>query len=157
MEHTDNRKLMIIDHLNSVFYGEAWHGAALLPTIRDLDATQAQKKNAEGYSAWGVALHCAYWKFAIRRALAAAGESPVFGRSPDDFPDLPEPADAQAFETDVAFLVAEHKALIESVNRFPAERLGEKAPKLSTDFAGVILGGACHDAYHTAHIRNLGA
>ena len=59
MEHTDNRKLMIIDHLNSIFYGEAWHGAALLPTIRDLDATQAQKKNAEGYSAWGVALHCA--------------------------------------------------------------------------------------------------
>ena len=157
MSETDRQKQMIIDHLNSVFYGEAWHGAALLPTIRELDAEEAIRKNTEGHSVWGVALHCAYWKFAILRKLAVDGESPQFDRSPDDFPELPDPADADAFQADIAFLEAEHRALIDAIAAFPAGRLGDPAPDLPMDYAGMILGGACHDAYHAAHIRNLGA
>jgi hypothetical protein len=149
-------KQMLRQHLDAVFYGEAWHGAALLPTIREIDLSQAQLENGEGYSAWKIVLHCAYWKFFVRRAISSDGVRLSFPRQPDDFPDLPVERSQADWQADIDFLETEHKLLGEAVQRLPGGRLAETHPQEHLTYAGLILGVASHDTYHTAHIRNLG-
>ena len=146
----------LIDHLDSVFSGQAWHGAALLPTLRELEYTNAATAGHEGYTPWGLLLHCAYWKFWVRRAISSGDTPPVFGRTPDDFPDLPTERTPETLEIDIEFLIQEHAALRAAVEQLPDERLFDRTPKGEFTFAGLIAGAAAHDAYHTAQIRNLG-
>lgn len=143
-------------HLDAVFYGEAWHGAALRPTIRAFGFAEALQENAEGFSPWKIVLHCAYWKFAARRWLAPEDAKPSFPRQPDDFPDLPAERTEAAWRADIEFLDAEHRRLVHAVEQFPDRRLEDKRPQDPITYAGLILGVASHDVYHTAHIRNLG-
>ena len=156
METISARKQALLDHLDSVFFGEAWHGAALIPTMNEIGIEDAATENDEGYSPWRIALHCAYWKFFVRKAISDVRDSLIFERSPDDFPDLPEIKDEKAWKADIAFLEDEHRKLVEAVRDFPDERLDEIPPKAGVSYGGLILGAASHDAYHTAHIRNLG-
>lgn len=156
MGRSDDRKKMLLDHLDSVFFGKAWHGSALLPTIRKFDLEHALIENEEGYSAWKIVLHCAYWKFDVRRVLTLSGERPLFPRKPRDFPHLPEERNAASWKADRRFLEEEHSLLREVVDSFPSGRLDEVPEKGRFTFAGYILGAAAHDVYHTAHLRNLG-
>jgi hypothetical protein len=150
------RNLMLRQHLDAVFYGEAWHGAALLPTIRTFGPAEAVQENNEGYSPWQIVLHCAYWKFFVRRAISSDGASLSFPRQPDDFPDLPAERTQAAWQADIDFLATEHKLLVGAVQRLPDDRLAEIHPQERLTYAGLILGAASHDVYHTAHLRNLG-
>lgn len=150
------QKKMVIEQLDAVFYGEAWHGAALLPTLRQIGIAAALEENAEGFSPWKIVLHCAYWKFFVRRALAFDGAGLSFARSPEDFPDLPAERTSAVWDADVLFLEEEHRLLRTSVEDFPDDRLADRSPEEGVTYAGLILGAASHDVYHTAHIRNLG-
>ena len=150
------QKKMLIEHLDAVFYGEAWHGAALLPTLQQIGFAKALEENAEGFSPWKVVLHCAYWKFYVRKALAFDGDRLSFARSPEDFPDLPDERTSAAWQRDVRFLEEEHRLLRTSVEDFPEDRLAHRSPEEGVTYAGLVLGAASHDVYHTAHIRNLG-
>lgn len=150
------QKKALLDHLDSVFYGKAWHGQALLPTLRKFDAERAILENSEGFSAWKILLHCAYWKFDVRRTLTITGEPPRFARKPRDFPRLPPSLDEAAWKADGEFLEEEHLLLRAAVEAFPEKQLAEKHPNRPFTYAGYILGAASHDVYHTAHIRNLG-
>ena len=153
---TSKRKQELIDHLDSVFYGKAWHGAALLPTIEKFPLVPAAIEDDEGYSAWKLTLHCAYWKYDVRRRLVLEGTKPTFGRKPRDFPRLPEDITEETWKADKDFLEKEHRRLRTAVLALPDKLLDEKPPRGSFTYAGYILGAASHDVYHTAHIRNLG-
>lgn len=150
------RKRMMLDHLDSVFLGRAWHGAALLPTIRAFDLAHALMENEEGYSPWKIVLHCAYWKFDVRRLLTLSGEKLTFPRRPRDFPRLPEKTDEASWRVDIGLLEEQHSLLRQAAEAFPPDRLDELPPKGRFSFGGYILGAAAHDVYHTAHLRNLG-
>jgi hypothetical protein len=156
MKSPESRKTMLLDHLDAVFYGEAWHGAALLPSLRAINIEIAPRENAEGFSPWKIALHCAYWKFVVRKALSPESETAPFPRTPKDFPGLPAERTPAAWEADIRFLEEEHRQLHAAVERFPADRLDALRPDDPLTYAGLILGAASHDVYHTAHIRNLG-
>lgn len=139
--------------VQSVFSGGAWHGASLLGTLKTLSVEQALWENAEGYSPWKVALHCAYWKYRATSRIAEKGTVPRFPRSPADFPALPVSADAAAWKADLAFLVRIHDQFIAVVRSqlWPDLSVERRAKVLRE-----ILGAAAHDAYHTGMIRNLG-
>jgi hypothetical protein len=146
----------LLAHLDSVFHGPAWHGAALLPTVRSLEFEGIERENGEGYSPWKVVLHCAYWKFVVRRWLTLQDEPPQFPRRPDDFPDLPIDRTPETWKTDLEFLEEEHRRLCETLAGFPSDRLHDKPPDSDFTYTGLVLGAAAHDVYHSAHVRNLG-
>jgi len=147
---------MLLDYLDSVFYGKAWHGASLLKSIRKFDLDHATMENDEGFSPWKIVLHCAYWKFDVRRILTLTEEKPVFPRKPRDFPRLPGALDERSWRAYKQLLEEQHSLLREAVQRFPAARFDDAPPAGSFSYAGYILGAAAHDVYHTAHLRNLG-
>jgi DinB family protein len=134
-----------------------WHGGpSPVGALRGVGAEQAAwRATPRRKSVWELALHIAYWKYAVRRHLEA-GEPPRFPRSPANFPRLPEPADERAWLSDVALLRAEHDQLVEAVRAFPARRLAAVPPggKRWT-YGEIVLGIAAHDAYHTGQIQLL--
>jgi hypothetical protein len=69
---------------------------------------------------------------------------------------LPAECTAETWQADIGFLETEHKLLSAAVERFPHDRLAETRPQDRVTYAGLILGVASHDVYHTAQIRNLG-
>jgi len=149
-------KELLLRMLDEAFDQEAWHGANLMQTLGPLDYRQAAARSPlEGYCAWQVALHCAYWKWATRKSLDAGRIEP-FRRTPDDWPALPESADAGAWARDRDLLVDEHRLLRARVEALSEEQLlavqaGNRYPHSRS-----VLAIAAHDVYHTAMIRNMG-
>jgi hypothetical protein len=150
------RNKWLREHLDAVFYGEAWHGPALLPTLRQIGIKVALEENAEGCAPWKVALYCADWKFVVRKALSFDSAQLCFSGSPEDFPDLPGERTAANWERGVIFLEAEHQRLQTAVDHFPEDQLHNERPDDRLTYGGLILAVAGHDVSHTAHIRNMG-
>ncbi len=141
--------------MDSVFYGPGWHGAELYPTLQSLTLEQAlQPAGPDGYCAWQLVLHCAYWKHVILTRLGATSQG--FERNPDDFPTLPKPADADAWDRDLQLLVDKHEAIKAEVRRLANNELSELSTDDRFSKESLVLSIAAHDTYHTAHIRNMG-
>ncbi len=131
-------------------------GATVLGCLRGVDAAQAAWKPASGgKSIWELALHIAYWKYAVRRNLEGSPKG-GFPRKPSNFPSLPDPADESAWKSDRALLRDEHRRLIDAVGAFDRQRLDEAAPgSRSFRHVDLIYGIAMHDGYHVGQIQLL--
>ncbi|HTS88492.1 MAG TPA: DinB family protein [Gemmatimonadales bacterium] len=141
--------------------GRAWHGGPTpVGALRGVDAEAARGRPLQGrHSIWALALHIAYWNYAVRRRLEAqAGrrEGPRFPRSPANWPSLPRIADEAAWRADRALLKAEHDQLIRVIRAFPAARLARRPPGGKRwSYGELILGVLVHDAYHAGQIQLL--
>ena len=134
--------------------GQAWHGG---PTpsgaLRGVSPAEARWRPSRGrHTIWELALHAAYWKYAVRRRLLGA-DLPHFPRSPANWPAMPEPADARAWAADRELLAAEHQLLLETVEDFPAARLGRHSGRKRWSYGDLIIGIVMHDAYHAGQIQ----
>lgn len=134
-----------------------WFGGATpLGSLRGVAPEQATWKPApDRHSIWELALHVAYWKYAVRRNLEG---SPTggFPRSPANWPRLPEVADTKAWKEDRAVLRTEHERLLEAVRGFGPRRLDDKAPGSGAyRYLDLLHGVVMHDAYHTGQIQLL--
>jgi uncharacterized damage-inducible protein DinB len=132
-----------------------WHGGPTPPgALRGVTAQQAAwRPGPKRKSIWGLALHIAYWDYAVRRLLdgSARGEFP---RAPSNWPAPPERPDQRSWSADVALLRAEHDRLVEAALRVDPERLGRRPPGSRQWTYGELLTGiAMHDAYHTGQIQ----
>jgi uncharacterized damage-inducible protein DinB len=136
-----------------------WHGGPTpLGALRGVDAIQASWRPAAGRkSVWELALHIAYWKYAVRRRLEGArrgARDERFARSPSNWPAVPGVKDAAAWTADVRLLRDEHARLIAAVQRVPPAWLDRKPPGgRQWTYGELILGIAQHDAYHTGQIQ----
>ncbi len=132
----------------------AWHGPNLRGALRGLTPAAAAWCPAGGSNPiWRIALHCAYWKYAVRRRLSGGGKRGSFARQGSNWFPLPDPADAAAWKADVALLDAEHRALRDVIAALPAARLGERSGNHTV--ARLVYGIAAHDLYHAGQVRLL--
>ena len=151
----DSEAGVLIEYMDSVFYGPGWHGPEFYSTLQGLSLGQAvQPAGPDGYSAWQLALHCAYWKHMILQRLGAIQSD--FERAPADFPRLPDPADQTAWERDLQLLVDKHEAIKAEVRRLANDELAKSSLDDRFSKESLVLSIAAHDAYHTGHIRNMG-
>lgn len=142
--------------LDEAYDHPAWHGPNLRGALRGLTAAQAAWRPRPGrHSIWEIALHAAYWKYAVRRRITAGLKRGSFARRPSNWPTLPEPASDAAWRTDLALLDEEHRALREAIADFPAARLLERLPTGKHTYARLIGGIAAHDFYHVGQVRQL--
>lgn len=149
-------KHLLLDMLDEAFDREAWHGPNLIGTIGTLSLEQVSLVSPyEGYSAWQVALHCAYWKWETRKSLSPAqiGE---FSRAPKDWPQLPDAKTAETWRKDLELLLEEHRLLREAVSALSEGQLLTVQEGNRHPHAKSIYAIASHDVYHTGMIRNMG-
>ncbi|HVF40735.1 MAG TPA: DinB family protein [Gemmatimonadaceae bacterium] len=135
----------------------AWHGGPTsLGALRGVSAAQAVWVPAPGRkSIWQLALHIAYWQYAVRRRLEG-GEAPRFPRSPANWPTVPSKPDTMLWAGDVALLKSQHAQLVATIAKIPSSRYGTALPDGKRWTLGeLIVGIAQHDAYHTGQIQML--
>ncbi len=135
----------------------AWHGGPTpLGALRGVAAAQAAWTPAFGRkSIWQLALHIAYWTYAVRRRLEG-GSGARFPRSPANWPEVPEQPDAKRWAEDVTLLKTERERLGATIEKISSSRYGTVLSGGKRWTIGeLIVGIAQHDAYHTGQIQML--
>ena len=151
----DPRIDLLLEMLGQAFDQRGWHGTTLRGSLRGVTAAQALWRPGRGrHNIWELAVHAAYWKYAVRRRLAgdAIGS---FGRKPSNWPAVATTPDARAWKEDIRLLEAEHRLLREVVRTLPPARLDAHSPQGVWTNAEEIHGVAAHDLYHTGQIQLL--
>ena len=141
---------LILALLEEGYSRKTWHGPNLRQSLKGVTASQAAWRPAPGrHNIWELALHCAYWKYAVRRRIEG-GKHGSFILKGSNFFARPEKGkvDEVAWRADVALLEREHLALREAIRRVLRT---PRAKKLLPALYGV----AFHDIYHAGQIRLL--
>jgi hypothetical protein len=135
----------------------AWHGGPTpLGALRGVTAEQAAwRPGPKRKSVWALALHVAYWDYAVRRLLDGSARG-GFPRAPSNWPAPPVRPDPRVWSSDVALLRGEHDRLVEAVLRVDPGRLDRRPPgSKQWTYGELLVGIAMHDAYHTGQIQLL--
>jgi hypothetical protein len=141
---------LIMTLLAEGYKRSAWHGPNLQQALKGVSAKQAAWRPAPGrHNIWELALHAAYWKYAVRRRLEG-GKRGSFVLKGSNFFTRPEKGKATeaAWRADLALLEKEHRALEQSVRRYM--KAGPSSKILRS-----LYGVAFHDIYHAGQIRLL--
>ena len=107
------------------------------------------------HSVWELALHIAYWEYAVRRMLVN-GPKGGFPRAPSNWPSPPATPSREAWAADRALVRDERDLLLEAVEEFDGARLHHPAsPRSKHTFAEVLLGAMEHSVYHNGQVSLL--
>jgi len=145
-----NPKQLVLALLNEAYEKKTWHGPNLKQSIKGVTAQQAAWRPGPGrHNIWEVALHAAYWKYAVRRRIQGGKRGSFVLKGSNFFPrpEKGKPSEA-AWAADRKLLEREHRALeatVAEVLRTP------RAAKLMHQLYGI----AFHDIYHAGQIRLL--
>ncbi len=152
---SDKRIEEALRHLDPAPGVKLWHGGAtLLGSLRGVSAEDASwKPDPDRHSIWELALHIAYWNYAVYRRLTNAKHG-GFPRSPSNWPSTPDKANEGEWSRDKKLLKETHDELVDAIEAFPAKRFDDLAgDKGKTTYADLITGIVLHDTYHIGQIQ----
>lgn len=152
---TDPSIAILLHVLDEAFDKKAWHGPNLFGSVRRLSPEEAAGRPApRRHSVQELVLHCAYWKYAVRRRLTGEkrGSFPLTG---SNFFPREGAAALAAWPCDRELLLDEHRKLRAVVETFPVSRLRLRPEGSRQTNLRQIAGAAAHDVYHTGQIRLL--
>jgi hypothetical protein len=149
----DGRIALLLEMLDQAFDQRGWHGTTLRGSLRGVSPELALWRPGPGrHNIWELAIHAAYWKYAVRRRLSGEATG-SFDRKPSNWPAIPDPADLPAWKRDIKLLEAEHRKLRDVVRRLEPPDLERRSPKGVWTYRQEIHGVAAHDLYHTGQIQ----
>jgi hypothetical protein len=150
------QRALLLRLLEESFDCRAWHGPNLRGSIRRVSVEEAVWRPRGGRrNIAEIVLHCAYWKYAVRRRTIG-GKRGSFPLKGSNWFALPVRLTKQQWQDYVALLDEQHRALREVIATAPASRLlatsdGRREP------AAHVHGVAMHDTYHAGQIRIIKA
>jgi uncharacterized damage-inducible protein DinB len=143
--------------LEESYRKKAWQGANLRGSLRGVSARQAAWRPAPGrHAIWDLALHAAYWKYAVRRMLTGEKRGAFPLKGSNWFPPTPTAkATEKEWKRVLALLDDEHRKLADAAGRLSPAALGKKPRGSRYTTANLLYGVASHDVYHTGQIQLL--
>jgi len=146
---------LLLDLLDAAYEKKAWHGPNLRGALRGLTPRQAAWRPAPGrHNIWEVALHAAYWKYAVARRLKGEKRG-SFPHKGSNWFDRPVSLTDQAWRRDLALLEEQHRRLRAAVEELPVAALDRRSAGSAQKNVTLISGIAAHDLYHAGQIRLL--
>ena len=146
--------------LDQAYNKTSWHGTNLRGSLRRVTPAHAAWRPAEHrHNIWEIAVHAAYWKYAVARRFRrdARGSFPLKGsnwfRRPSN-DDAGRPL-AKAWKSDLRLLDEMHDSLRAAVTRLSARDLAVTPPGKKVSNFAVLSGAAAHDLYHAGQIQLL--
>jgi uncharacterized damage-inducible protein DinB len=151
---TDRERLL--EMLDRVHDGDAWHGPSVMSVVRDLTTEQAAARPVPGAHTIGeIARHVVGWRDEVRERMA--GKAPALPACGD----WPGPS-AGGWKATLAELDRSHRQLREAIAALPAARWDalvdpSRDAGLGTGVSvGVMMHGIIqHDAYHAGQMALL--
>lgn len=141
---------LIVALFDEGYAKKTWHGPNLRQSLKGVTAKQAAWRPARGrHNIWELAVHAAYWKYAVRRRIEG-GKRGSFALKGSNFFARPEKGRATepAWRSDLALLEKEHRSLEQAIGRVL------KTPR-AKKLLPALYGVAFHDIYHAGQIRLL--
>jgi hypothetical protein len=146
---------LLLRILDEGYEKKAWHGPNLKGSIRGLSSEQAAwRPHPNRHSIAENVVHCAYWKYAVRRRLHAEKRGSFSIKGSNWFA-IPSPLTQSTWKEYVALLEQEHRLLRAGVASFPVERLHDPPEGEKVRFSTLLFGIAAHDIYHAGQIQLL--
>jgi hypothetical protein len=141
---------LVLTLLDEGYQKKTWHGPNLRQSLKGVSARQAAWRPGPGrHNIWEVALHAAYWKYAVRRRIEG-GKRGSFALKGHNFfarPGKGKLSEA-AWNADKRLLEREHRTMCAAI----AKAL--RSPR-SDKYLCQLYGVAFHDVYHAGQIRLL--
>lgn len=138
---------ILLANLDEAFDRKGWHGTTLRGSLRGLTADEALWRPAERrHNIWELAMHCAYWKYAVRRRLTGEkrGSFPLKG---SNFFRSPESLDDRQWREALRTLDSAHAQLRAAIESLPKKAFAEMKR------LRMMYGIAAHDLYHAGQIQ----
>ncbi|MPY89018.1 MAG: hypothetical protein GEU99_13950 [Luteitalea sp.] len=147
---------ILLAMIDQAYDHRSWHGTNLRGSLRNVSLTEARWRPGRGrHNVWEIVVHCAYWKYAVRRRLTGERRG-SFGLKGSDWFVRPEHATEAAWRADVRLLGDTHRSLRAAIATLDPPRLQRAAPgRTSTTPLALIVGAAAHDLYHAGQIQLL--
>ena len=147
-------RALLIEPLDEVYRGPAWHGPSVREALRGVTAAQAAASPVpERNSIWDLVLHLAHGRhLLIERLLDTTLDFPRQIREPwwpVRHPDTSE----EAWARDLSLLDEYHVKLVDAIAQASDAQLARVPDGADQDLARQLLGMAVHDAYHAGQIR----
>lgn len=141
---------LLLALLEEGYSKKTWHGPNLRQSLKGVSAKQAAWRPGPGrHNIWEIALHAAYWKYAVRGRLEG-GKRGSFVLKGSNFFARPEKGKATgaAWRADRAILENEHRELEKTIRAILKTSQAKKRLPM-------LYGVAFHDVYHAGQIRLL--
>ena len=147
--------LSLITLVDEGFNKAAWHGPNLLGSLRGLGPAQLlYRPRKNGHNAWELAVHCAYWKYAVRNRLVG-GKKNTFPLEGSNFFRRDRGLSLADWKKDLALLRQQHRALRATLLALDPASLDERASGSKHTVRRLALGVAAHDIYHAGQVSLL--
>jgi uncharacterized damage-inducible protein DinB len=145
----------LIQIIDESYNNRAWHGTNLRGSIRGLTVEQASWRPSPGrHNIWEVVVHCAYWKYIVRRRILGEkkGSFPLNG---SNWFKRPTERTEKAWRADILLLEETHQSLRNAIAGLKPSDLKKKPFGSKWTNLQTISGIASHDLYHTGQIQLL--
>jgi len=131
--------------------GEAWHGIALKPLLRDITAAQAShEREVGGHSILQLVWHIAYWEeVTLRRFNGEVVDAPL--NTENDWPANRCGSDAE-WQSALNRLENSHTALRQAIEASSDEKLKQRVPGRNYDNYVLLHGIIHHGIYHSGQV-----
>ena len=153
---TDRAIRQLLALLDEAFERKAWHGPNLRGSLRGVTAAEAARRPGAGrHNIWELAVHAAYWKYAVRRRLECEKRGSFALSGSNWFRRPGADTSEAAWKRDLALLAVEHRRLRGAIGRLTASDLVRTAHGRKTSNGYLVRGIAAHDLYHAGQIQLL--
>lgn len=148
---TPTASSILIAMVDEAFQGRAWHGPTLHGSLRGVTARQAAwRPGPRRHNIREIAVHAAYWKYAVRRRITGQARGSFAFKGSNWFVAGPQP-----WRDDVRLLIEEHRRLRAAIVALPPRALDRRVVGRPHSIAHTIRGIAAHDLYHAGQIQLL--
>jgi hypothetical protein len=145
----------LLESLDEAYDRRSWHGTNLRGSLRGVTADRAVWRPAPGrHNIWEIALHAAYWKYAVMRRLTGEKRG-AFPREGSDWFPTPTPSTDTRWREDVRLLGEFHRRLRGAVADLSDADLRSRVPGGRETVGRLVRGVAAHDLYHAGQIQLL--
>ena len=139
---------VLLSALDEAYDKRGWHGTGLRGALRGVKVDAALWRPGRGrHNVWELAVHAAYWKYAVRRRLLGGIKRGSFALRGSNWIASPPRAQEEEWKKVVALVDREHRALREVV-----AGLGPAALR-DAGTLRLVYGITAHDLYHTGQIQ----
>lgn len=148
--------VLMLEAADASFDGDYFNGPSLMRTLESLTPDMAAyAATHEGYSAWEVAHHVAYFKHHVTKAIDPSVEPYPLRKGPSGFAP-PSEVSETAWSEVLSYHRVIHAKAMSALRAAPDSIFDEPMPKWGTTIGRTIVWLLSHDSYHCAQLRNMG-
>lgn len=145
---------LLLQTIEEAFHKKSWHGTNLRGSIRGLSANDAAWRPGKNrHNIWEIVVHCAYWKYAVRRRFLGEKRGSFSLKGSNWFKRPDGKSTDIEWRKDVKLLDDMHKSMIEAISKLRDTELFLTPHGSKFNNRSILTGVAMHDVYHAGQIQ----